>query len=778
MMILQATIAQLEAQVVRGIVKDGEGNGLPFATVQLLSLPDSLVIDGGITNNEGCFSIDYEGYQLPLLVRIRLLGYQIVNQSVSSSNPLEITMVEEETLLGEAVITAKKVSHKMVPGGLSTDISLSPLANVSDIYSVLRGVPLLEVKGDEITVTGHGNPIIYINDKPMRDKAQLEQLRPYLIDRVEVLTTPDSRYSSSISAVIKIYTKREKGSGLSGSIRPYLRYQLGCDLSYGGGINLNYRTGAWDFYYNTAYYNQSDAHHNPMLKSYSQVGEDKWSTLDDIKFFNSSRSFQNVFGINFEDELQSAGVRYNLVGYDSKIKSFNNSELVMNGDAPIYYQGETTEKTPWSVSHRPSAYYFRRIGEWSAQIDADFYSYKNSFRQNVKEKIDGASSGLDAISRTTKETISAGVRSELSGAIWGGNLTLGGEYTWVENKYSALNDKAFELPDSRSNTQEKLWAMFAQYALPIGKWQASGGIRMEYVDNEYAQNGKRVDEVSRKSFDVFPSLAFSGELGKGWGAQLSFRSTIRRPAYWLLRPQYQYINKQTYKSGNPFLKPAITYKVEGISQKKWFMAMLGYYYYKSHILDEYSSLMPDENSPMGYRPKTILIIPTQGEPLHRLQMMVNISPKIGFWKPNLSFMLAQDFGFEYWDFEELKSTSKPIVQLSWSNSFSLPREFYLTLNMQSIFMGQNTHIIVDRPFFTSYAEVSKKWLDGKLYTSMGVENLTNSVNMRASTYSRYSRMGVIIYSPTSIKLNVTYRFNNAKSKYRGQGALNSVMDRM
>lgn len=772
-------VGQVGAQNVRGKVIDEEKITIPFATVQLLTPVDSLVIDGGITNDDGDFTLDAKGHSFPLLVVAKMLGYGSKSMLVDSRQEVTIVMSEEATVLGEAVITARKINHRMVPGGLSTSIGESPLAGLSDIYSVLRGIPLIEVNGSDIKVTGHGSPIIYINDRRMQDITQLEQIRPYLIDRIEVITSPDSKYSATVGAVIKIYTKREEGSGFSGSVSAYLGKQLESVPEYGGAAYLNYRTGAWDFSYNTSYYDTHRAHHNPYIINEARVGEDQWVSKDDGKFFFGGKTYTNVFGITYEDKVRSAGIRYSIVREAEFNESSTLSELVMNNEAPLLYTSQSRENTDWNYLHRPSIYYLRRFDHWKAQVDADFFANTNNMVQNIKERSEQDHSfNKDFVSKTGKTINSAGLRTEVIGDLDFGKLTFGGEYTWVQNKFTALNDKELELPDTYTQTRERMLALFAQFARPIGEWQLSAGLRMEYLDTQFVQNGKLVSEVSRRGTNLFPSLSFSGGLGKGWSAQLAVRSIINRPGYWQLQPSYRYINNRMYKSGNPHLRPLITYRVQGFVKKDWFLTMLSYDYNKDNIMDEYVTLMPDESSPTGYKPKTLLMSPINGNPYHCLRLTFNAAPSIGIWSPDLSVIFSQEFGFENWNFEHRTTISKPMVIINFLNTFSLPSDISLMISLNSTLFGQQKQMVVTKPDLYSFAEISKRWMNGQLTTSIRVSNLFNMIGTQVTTVSRYSNLQAAMYSPTSFRLNIIYRFNTAKSKYRGKGAINTVLDRM
>ncbi|TFH94132.1 TonB-dependent receptor, partial [Porphyromonas levii] len=147
-------------QEVRGMVEDDKSGALPFATVKVFSLPDSTLLVAGVTNGEGTFALPVSGAQLPLLLRVSMVGFSESESVVHSFSNHTIVLTESATMLGEVAVTANRIPHRMVAGGLSTSISATPLSQLPDVYSVLRCIPLVEVQGEAITVSGKGTPII------------------------------------------------------------------------------------------------------------------------------------------------------------------------------------------------------------------------------------------------------------------------------------------------------------------------------------------------------------------------------------------------------------------------------------------------------------------------------------------------------------------------------------------------------------------------------------------------------------------------------------------
>ena len=89
---------------VNGKVIDENGEPMPFVNVVMLSLPDSIYVQGGITDEQGAFNLT--ALQNGGLVKISYIGYQTMFINSSAVNLGTITMQPEATLLGEVVVVS------------------------------------------------------------------------------------------------------------------------------------------------------------------------------------------------------------------------------------------------------------------------------------------------------------------------------------------------------------------------------------------------------------------------------------------------------------------------------------------------------------------------------------------------------------------------------------------------------------------------------------------------------------------------------------------------
>lgn len=774
------TTWSVAAQGITGKVVNNNGEPLAFATVKISTLTDSVVIAGGISKEDGTFSLQVEGKSFPLLLEASMLGFTTAQKQISNANGHVLTLSEEAIMLDETVITAQKIPHKLVPGGLSTDIANTPLAKLTDIYSILRGVPMLEIEDDKVTVTGKGTPIIYINDRRMTDPNQLKLLKPHLIDRIEVVSNPGAEYSSSVQSVLKIYTRREPGSGLSGMLYAQAKYQLESP-GIGGSpnIDLNYRKDNWDFFTNLYVGRNSGVNNNPIISLEGRTEDGNWVDKSSLKYSWDGASFGITVGTNYTDEIQSAGAKYTLNGNTSSTYGLTDMLSQHGNEDPIRYLVQNNSKDKWNYSHRPSLYYLRRIGTWTAQIDADYYLNKdNHSTTHIREGHTDAYELRDLESSNGSSNQSIGSRLKVNGPLWGGQLTIGGEYSNTKNQYFAYNDEALHLPDLDSEYRESLAALFIDYGHNLGEnWNLSAGLRFEHLNSEYANKEGKVDGQSRKYNNLFPTLSLGGRLW-GFNTQLSFRSNINRPNYWNLQPSYTFISRSQYQAGNPALHNSISYSTQLMINKDWFTLMLN----DNYIVDDISQRtvrMPDLNNPGKYLPYISLLESFNAKPYHALNAIVVISPTIGFWRPTFTAMAAKLIGYDIWHFDQLITHRKPMFQFSLKNNFTLPKDITLTLNLNYMTTGALQNYDFIKPTLMGYAQISKQWLkDKQLTTSLSVNNLFNSKQGTLMVKDRYTTLTNQNYTPTSFAFTVTYRFNTTQDKYKGSGALDSVVDRM
>ena len=775
LLILCLATGNLLAQEIKGKVSDKEGKPLPYATIKAIALPDSATIVGGVTKEDGTFALSIGDHKLPILLQASLIGYSTEQVLCKDLKEQALALSESATMLEEVAITANRVSHQLVAGGLSTQIEGSPLSKLTDIYSVLRGIPLVEVENEKVKVTGKGTPVIYINDRLMTDPNQLRELKPYLIKDIQVITNPGAKYSSSVGAVIKIYTRREPGSGLSGNLEGRLSKIKGCKLGYGTYFSFNYRKDNWDFFINSWNGNWRGINITDDATFIGKVGQNKWTNTSSIVSKFGGDNHNLTFGVNYSDDTQSAGVQYRLSANNEFLTGEAKLISSLQQNKPLY--SFTEELKPWIYAHRPSLYYLRKIGNWKTQIDIDYYESTKSEKTTTTKRGYTEAYELKALKgRSGEKYQSAGARLDIDGPLWGGSLNVGGGYSWTNNSFFNYSDPELKLPDLNSTLKEQTYVLYAEYSHAIAqKFMLTAGLRMEHVRNRYDNQAIEIKDYIKTN--LFPTLSFGGQL---WGVntQLSFRSQIDRPGFWRLQPGYQYISEYEYQVGDPNLKPGLSYTTQLMLNKSWVTLMLSHEY-KVNSLTQETQPMKDPSDPNKLLQHKTVLKHINAAPYSILGGALVLSPRVKWWQPTFTVGGMKLIGYDLQHFEETITNRKPFIYINWQNQFTLPKELTITANLNCLPSGgsqDNLDIIGAQAFLNM--EISKRWLkDNALTTTFALNNLPFSP-MKVRLVTKYTELTTTQRVMPQVTFTIAYRFNATKQKYQGKGALGSVINRM
>ncbi|RZK51494.1 MAG: TonB-dependent receptor, partial [Hymenobacter sp.] len=245
-----AGAAHAQAPPVRGAVQDAAGQGLPFATVLLLHLPDSAVAASQTTTPQGAFQFEQVAagrYCLKALA----LGYAPGRVAVAvGSQPVVVPPLR----LPAAATTLKEVVVRGRPPLLEqhadrTVVNVDRLNTTGDnALEMLRKVPGVTFDKDEhIVYRGSGSVLVLLDGKPSYLSGEalsnyLKSLPASAISQVELLPNPPASLDAAGTAgVINIRTRRSARPGLSGTATlsgGYGRYGRGR-----AGANLAYNLG-------------------------------------------------------------------------------------------------------------------------------------------------------------------------------------------------------------------------------------------------------------------------------------------------------------------------------------------------------------------------------------------------------------------------------------------------------------------------------------------------------------------------------------------------------
>ena len=747
------------AQSISGRVIDEQSQPMPFANVVLVSRADSAFIAGVVTKDDGTFSISTD--KQDGLLKVTSVGYTTKFLDARTGNVGDIQMQPDTQMLGEVVVKGSRPLVKMKDDALVTTVEGSYLSKTGTAGDVLGKIPGVISNHGGVEVLGRGTPLIYINGRQMRNQSELDQLSSDQIKDVEVVMTPGAKYDATVKAVIRIKTIRPVGEGFSFNSRTVAgvnHYVYGLEE-----LNLNYRTGGLDIFGMAEYENHrsrqtNDSRQDTYLQSHYQQ-----NSL--MHYYNKNQMLAGKLGFNYMlNDKHSIGMTYTVTSRPNSQTSdyFTTMLIGQQTDDQITGRGKVDGD---DIQHIISGYYAGQTGKWSLDANADvLWQKQNSDNLTFEDATQG-----DNRTVTTRND----VKNRLYAAkfvaghpLWKGKLEIGAEGSYV-HRTDVFGNVENIIDASDTKIEENSTAAFVQLMQRLNKLTLIAGLRYEFLDSRYYEGGVKMGDESRTYSDLFPSLMLMYPL-KNVRARLSYSRNINRPAFSQLSGNVKYINRYTYESGNPYLKPSYRDNLSLALNYKWLTGMIDYARVHDYIITSYSSYKDD--------PTIALLRKDNARGYDNLSLMVSVAPTFGKYHPQL-MVATQMQNLEVQYRGETKKMNSPMTIVRFNNAINLPFDSWLNADFSWRSAGdtENIHLAQSWQFDIS---LYKAFWNDRLTVKLACTDLFGSIRQKATIYSDIREIYLDKRLDTrNLELTVRYNFNPAKSKYRGQGAGNDVKSR-
>ena len=770
MMMTLTTFA--ETQDWGGRVIDEKGEPMPYVNVVLLSLPDSAFVQGAMTDMDGVFKIVTDVNQG--LFKVTSVGYQTLY--INAGQDLTIQMKEDTQLLSEVVVKGQLPKTHVKGDAMRTTVAGTILEKAGTVSDALSKIPSLEAERDGgVKVLGRGDAEVYINGRKVQDMKELSRLRSDQIQHVDVVQNPGARYAASTKAVVRITLKKAQGEGLSFQNSTQFMYQ------YGGSLNdnftANYRTGGLDvtgsFWVGT-YNHYKGLQVNDMLY---YVGKDQVTGHSTQEIRHPWHAWSPQLQLNYMiNENHTFGAYYK---YDrtpsGETKGDYLTDMFENGilterSASYIWQDESIKK------HIFNAYYNGKVGELGIDLNIDglFDDTKTpGCTTETTTSVEYAAVPQQQTTRSIESNTNSGNNFWASKLIFSypvlkGNLSVGGEYSYNHRTDAYTFQASDYVPVKATDTEinEKSAAGFVEYGRLFGKVYAQAGLRYEHLTNDYFNFGKREDEVCRSYGDWFPTATLSAPIGK-MQLSLSYRRDIQRPAYSSLTSSTIYVNRYTYQSGNPYLLPTYTHSLVLNAAYQWVNLTVDYGRIKN------SETMSTEPFPGSMDPLISLVRPINSEEdYNQLSLSLSARPTIGKWHPMwYAFTVFQNYKTPTAD-GTIKTLNDPYFTLVWNNDIELPHSFRLSANAQWATKGDYNNFSITAQRFNLTLGVQRDFnlrRLGMLTLDVRCVDILNTNKTAAVVYG-IRELSTDNPARRTFLIDLVWKFNEARSKYRGSGA--------
>lgn len=757
--VIQKKGKEARATEIRGQVVNEKGEPLPYSNVLLLMPADSAFVNGCVTRTDGGFLMVAEEHT-PYIIKVSYIGYHTVVQPYSPG--ATICLRPDTQQMDEVTVTASRPLIETGPNGLKANVAGTSLAQMGTATEMLTHLPFVTGSNGGFSVLGSGTPVIYINNRKVRDNAELDRLQAADILSAEIITTPGSEYAADVPAVIRLRTVRRQGQGLSGSFNTV--YSLGHSPQSSEYMALNYRTGGLDIFVK-GYLSQNNSYGKTTNMSRIDGNSVYVTTKEDLQI-NKSQRFSGEVGFNYEpNEHHSFGMRYMPETGVGDSERFASGKTVTTRDGEEMDRVEIVQRitghSGWNQAI--NAYYVGELGRWTLDFNADYLFRR---QRSYQEAMNNGSTDALSNSRTRSRLYAA--KLVASTGLGKGRFSLGTEETFT-NRYDLFTQNGFSA-DADDRIKQSAYAFFANYSLPLGKWKLNAGARYEHQQTRYYEKGVWKEEQSPSYDDLIPVLAANWS-DKDWSFGLSYRMTKSNPDYTFLTNAINYRSKYEYEQGNPLLEPCKAHRFSLNTSWKWLYASANF----NLVRNMYSDMI------MAYNEEThpgVLLFTTLTVPTSRFYSLnLNASPKVGCWQPQFTASMTF-FDPDARAIGVTQDRKQPRFYFGWDNSFQLPHGWFF--NLQSyVSTAAKQGYAVYRTEGQIDARLSKSFLSDALSVTITANDILRT------GYYHFNLHGVDAYMENRIYrdfqrvgVRVAYKFNATKNKYKGEGAGQNEKNRL
>ena len=750
-----------------GTIIDEQGHPVAYANIALLSLSDSTLLCGGVSNESGYFAVPYE--QESLLARISYVGYKTIYRLCHQPEVGTIRMQPDNYTLKGVVVQGERPKVVLQGNSLMMNVEGTVMERLGTAEDVLTRVPMIAKRGEGFEILGKGTPLIYLNNRKLTDLNELRNIQSDNIRSVEVIQNPGARYDASVNAVIIIRTKRAAGEGLGVELTSWSR--KGHGYANNERINLTYRTGGLELFANLfGAYNKNWSRGEFEQTVYADT---LWTITNRQENTERNPYFEGRLGFNYQvNDNNSFGGFYQHVYDYMKISSVYDDDILFDGNVYDHLQNNSVKRGELTPRHQANLYYIGKIGQFAIDFNAD-YTFRKQRNRNQQQELSEKDMDRDVNTENLTRSILLAEKLFVSHPLWKGQIEVGEEYTNTHWKNRFDNQEGY-IDNSNNEQHEQAIAPFMELRQRLGNVQLSAGLRYEHVESEYFVDGLRRNDQCRTYNDLFPSVAASTSV-KDFQFSISYSKRTTRPSYWQLSSDVTYENRLNLQMGNSYLKPIKYHNLNTTIMWKWLYLTMNFAHCVDPILYTADSLPGDSKvnfvTYKNYDHADWLTV--------TLGAQKNV--KLGHeatWTPQYNVSLMKPW-FKTEFLGEQKRFNHPMLVLQLGNIVTLPYDWLLQADFNMHTYGYQQNVWFNSTNAMLSLSVSKDFFKRRLNVKLTGNDLFNSGINRFTLYSnRMMFQKMEDNDSRCIQLSLRYRFNVTPSKYKGTGAGNVEKNRL
>lgn len=667
--------------IVKGVVTDAEnGQKLPYADLQLFSIPDSIVVKAVNSDTEGhfLFESNQEGsYSL----MISYMGYEKawfeieltkgLNQKNFSLHPVQY-FIDEVEIQAEKNIRQTSLEKTVI--NVKQNTTLSGTTG----REVLQSLPSIDIDIDgKIHYRGSDKLIILINGTRSSLVNSLEQIPAEQIEKVEIINNPSAKYDAEgMSGIINIVFNE----AMKKQRKHTFLVKAGYPETFGGSIGY------------------SDSHRKLSYTMNGSINrQTKFQTKDHLR-----KNYEDPNGIDYhqfdrQDEYRNNALLNTQFNY--RINKNQRIHFTLLGSTKFNTADRSIEYSSIDKTGTTLNQSLKNI-----EIDLDNYlidarvNYHLDYLQASKLHVQGQWSLFDQLNEMNNEYYSA---------LWVSTTELQNTYSRQHNRESYLaidnvntlgsnlklesgfqytardlmNDFSVEDLDRQtdqwivdpglSNVFDysiDIEAAYLNLNYQVKKFSIQMGLRSEWTQTIQEDS----DDQNYRA--LFPSASLLFHVHDHLDIYSGYNRRINRPTIKMLNPYtYEYADVLNRHTGNPSLQPEFVHSFEvgarSVSEK-WTGSLSIYYRNIDQAISRVKSAANDSAL-------VVTFMNLEGAKMAGAELFLSIDP-FPFWQMNGSINLFRTQMTGTWENNQIDQL-RDAWNLNLTNRFKLPYQLQLQL---------------------------------------------------------------------------------------------------
>jgi hypothetical protein len=760
---------------ISGKVSDDAEKPVSFASVILLHAADSSLVKTALTSDNGEYDLAPVANGI-YFIKVMLMGYETYvseNLTVTDNTiPLpEIRIHQSDSKLQEVTVSAQKPFIEVHPDKLVVNVENSIVSAGNSALDILAKSPGVTVdQNDNISLKGKQGVNVMIDGRTVPVSAadlanMLKSMPSNSIDKIEIISNPSAKYDAAGTAgIINIKTKKDNKTGLNGSVNG--SYGQGVYQKENAGFNLNYLENKVNVYLN---YNSN------YRVGFSHIDWDREYYSNGA--LNGSYVQDNYSVLQFHTNIASAGVDYNLTSKTTLGASVTGENFYL-GTKGYYFarvlnpanQLDSTFATNNTSSGNWNNYapnvHFKHTFDSSGQelsVDLDYARYWNKNYQDFTTNYylpDGMETGSpyvlhgDISGITQIRSLKADyVKPFKNGISFESGIKT--SFVTADNQpkfYNRSNDTSIYDPTKSDHFiyYENINAAYVNASKDWKKYSAQFGLRAEQtiVSGLELITGETFE---KKYVHLFPSFAVQDHLNADNDLGVTLSRRIERPGYDDLNPYKFFVDPSTYKVGNPYLNPALTYSGElSHVYKQRFITTLSY-----SVTD---NVITEVIKPSTTQDRVTIQTKDNLATMHYVGVSGAYTTPIFKWWTNIT-----NFDAYYAQYQgNLANTNlnagKPTFDINTSNKFTMPKDWSAELTV--FYQAAQVYGFLNLSQISMFnAGVQKNMFDKRLTIRLNANDIFWHGNENGSSYfTNYSEVFTAHHDTRQVAVSLTYRF--------------------